>query len=343
MLPVIRCAVLVLLLLVHALLFSQDNLPVASGNQFSPAPTTAAPEKLRTALDQTPNDGIRQLPLGADPENRLGWPLIKHLAADQQTFWSSPKDLGRRGAPSFAGFAALTGLLIAGDSWLSQQVPNKPTQLQRSNRLSKYSTYSLLGAAGGSFLWGNLRRNEHLSETGLLAGEALANSTAETFMVRAIAGRGRPFSRDTGKFFSSGNSFPSEHASAAWSVASVLAHEYPGPLTKFLAYGLASAVTVTRVTGNSISLPMLSWAARWAGISDGKSTALITTQNSAAGPGDRCFSNARKARVIRPTWDLLTFPSIAGFIRLSSAWQRSAAWRPDISACVPGPARSARG
>jgi len=35
----------------------------------------------------------------------------------------------------------------------------------------------------------------------------------------------------------------------AWSIASVVAHEYPGPLTKLLAYGLASTVTLSRVTG----------------------------------------------------------------------------------------------
>jgi hypothetical protein len=35
----------------------------------------------------------------------------------------------------------------------------------------------------------------------------------------------------------------------AWSIAGIFAHEYPGPLTQLAAYGLASAVTVTRVTG----------------------------------------------------------------------------------------------
>ncbi len=35
----------------------------------------------------------------------------------------------------------------------------------------------------------------------------------------------------------------------AWSAATVLAHEYPGPLTKFLAYGLATGISVARVTG----------------------------------------------------------------------------------------------
>src|SRR5206468_8999003 len=53
-----------------------------------------------------------------------------------------------------------------------------------------------------------------------------------------------------GAFFRGGNSFPSEHSILAWSAAGVFAHEYPGPLTKLFAYGLASAVTLTRVTSN---------------------------------------------------------------------------------------------
>src|SRR5262249_35249772 len=51
-----------------------------------------------------------------------------------------------------------------------------------------------------------------------------------------------------GHFFVGGTSFPSEHAAVAWSIASVAAHEYPGPLMKVLAYGLAGTITITRVT-----------------------------------------------------------------------------------------------
>ena len=42
---------------------------------------------------------------------------------------------------------------------------------------------------------------------------------------------------------------PSEHAAAAWSIASVIAHEYPGPMTSIFVYGLASAMSMARVTG----------------------------------------------------------------------------------------------
>jgi hypothetical protein len=48
-------------------------------------------------------------------------------------------------------------------------------------------------------------------------------------------------------FFKSGNSFPSDHAAAAWSAATVIAHEYPGFITKTLAYGLATAVSASAV------------------------------------------------------------------------------------------------
>ena len=43
--------------------------------------------------------------------------------------------------------------------------------------------------------------------------------------------------------------FHSEHAAAAWSVAGVIAHEYPGVLPRIAAYGLASLVSYSRIRG----------------------------------------------------------------------------------------------
>jgi membrane-associated phospholipid phosphatase len=189
---------------------------------------------------------------GADPENKLGWPLIKHLASDQSAFWTSPKELRKRSAAfSFAPFAVVTSALVASDSWLARQVPKRPDQLSRSNDFSRWTTYSLAGAAGASYLWGDLAGNDHLSETGFLAGEAMVDSTAVAFALKGISQRERPLEGNGhGAFFRGGNSFPSEHSMLAWSAAGVFAHQYPGPLTKVFAYGLASAVTLTRVTSN---------------------------------------------------------------------------------------------
>lgn len=187
---------------------------------------------------------------GEDPQNQLFKPFFRHLAGDQKNFWTAPVRMKSDDGKLFAPFAAFTGALIAGDSWISRQVPDAPSQLKRSQNFSNYAAYSLVGAAGSAYLWGHLSHNDHLGETGFLAGEAALNSTAVAYLLKTVTQRPRPLeSGGMGTFFQGGSSFPSEHAAIAWSVASVVAHEYPGPLTQLAAYGLASTVTMTRVTG----------------------------------------------------------------------------------------------
>jgi hypothetical protein len=199
-------------------------------------------------LSQEDNPGF--LPPGADPENRLLRPFVKHMAGDQVQFWTGIKDLKKPDAlKTFVPFAAFTSLLISTDSWVSNQVPDKPNQLSRSKSISDYALFSFMGAAGGSFALGHITHNDRLSETGLLAGEAALNSTLVAYAFKEATQRQRPFQGNGhGDFFQGGTSFPAEHAAIAWSVASVVAHQYPGTLTQIAAYGLASAVTVTRVT-----------------------------------------------------------------------------------------------
>ncbi|HEX6806207.1 MAG TPA: capsule assembly Wzi family protein [Terriglobales bacterium] len=183
-----------------------------------------------------------------DPEGPLPSPLLKHVASDQRDFWMAPRHFRRRDLQWAAPFLGTTAGFIAGDSWISKQVP--PGKVHASNTFSDYATYSLVGAGSAAFLLGRFDGNDHLSEAGLLSGEAALNSSAITFLLKSITQRQRPSQANgSGTFFQQGGSFPSEHAAIAWSVASVLAHEYPGPLTKVLAYSLATGVSATRVTG----------------------------------------------------------------------------------------------
>jgi hypothetical protein len=188
---------------------------------------------------------------GSDPENRLVTPFLKHIVADQKQFFASTRELKKPDAlKTFLPFAGFTGLLIASDSWMARQVPDKPNQLKRSQDISNYAVFSLIGLAGGAYGWGQFTHNDRLSETGFLSGEAALNSTIVAYGFKEIAGRERPYQgQGNGAFFQGGSSFPSEHSAIAWSVASVVAHEYPGILTKIAAYGLASTVSLTRVTG----------------------------------------------------------------------------------------------
>jgi Capsule assembly protein Wzi/PAP2 superfamily len=202
----------------------------------------------RTTASSTPEKSFELLP-GEDPHNQLVSPFLGHLAGDQKQFWTSPARLRKKDLRWIVPFGGMTAAFIAGDSWLSKQVPGKPDQLDRSLKISDYSTYALIGAGGGAFLLGHMTHNDHLSETGLLAGEAAINSTAITYLLKTATQRPRPLQDNgNGTFFQGGASLASEHSAIAWSIASVVAHEYPGPLTKLMAYGLATAVTMTRVT-----------------------------------------------------------------------------------------------
>jgi len=191
------------------------------------------------------------LPPGTDPENKFVMPFLKHMAIDQEKFWTSPKEFKNSNAlKTFLAFGGFTSLLGAGDNWFARQVPDSPSQLKRSKNISKYAAFSLIGSAGSAYLLGHLTHNEHLRETGFLSGEAALNSMLVASVFQELMRRERPYQgNENGSFFTGGSSFPSEHAAVAWSAASVMAHEYPGTLTQIAAYGLASAVTLTRVTG----------------------------------------------------------------------------------------------
>jgi hypothetical protein len=203
----------------------------------------AAPSTHRTEDQASPY----QLLPGEDPQNRLLSPFVKHIVSDQKEFWTEPARFQVKDLKWAAPFAGITAAFVASDSWWSKQVP--ASHVCTSKTISDYGAYSFIGISGASFLVGQMTHNDHLSESGLLTGEAAVNATAVAYAFKEITQRQRPLEGNrNGDFFKGGASFPSEHSAIAWSVASVWAHEYPGWLSQAGAYGLASAVTLTRVT-----------------------------------------------------------------------------------------------
>jgi hypothetical protein len=188
-----------------------------------------------------------ELQPGEDPENRLVSPFVKHIVGDQKQFWTSPARFRTKDLKWILPAAGITAAFIASDSWWSRQV--NPSHVQTSLHISDYGTYSLIGLGGASFLLGSMTHDSHLQETGLLSGEAAINATGVTYLFKEITQRQRPLQGNgNGDFFTGGSSFFSEHSAIAWSIASVWAHEYPGWLSQLGAYGLASTITITRVT-----------------------------------------------------------------------------------------------
>lgn len=173
-----------------------------------------------------------------------------NIVSDQKAFWTSPLRIRLNDAPSLFPFFAATAVTIASDNSIEQRLPDSPTLIQHSRSFSNYGTASLIAAGGGLYLLGKKTNDDHAQETGFLAGEAAADSFLDAQAIALAAGRMRPLAGNgRGAFWQGGSSFPSEHAAVAWSVASIIAHEYPGPLTQLLAYGAASGISVVRVIG----------------------------------------------------------------------------------------------
>jgi len=222
-----------------------------SNNTAGPAsntgPQTAAAPAQHLHLDSEKDTDSGWLEPGRDPENRLLSPFLKHIVGDQKQFWTAPARFKVQDLRWITPFVGVTAAFIASDSWWSRQVP--ASFVGTSKTVSDYGLYSFLGLAGSSFLLGQINRDDHLSEAGLLGGEAAIDAAGVTYALTAITQRERPFQGNgNGNFFTGGSSFPSEHSAIAWSIASVWAHEYPGWLSQVAAYGLASTISVTRVT-----------------------------------------------------------------------------------------------
>lgn len=168
---------------------------------------------------------------------------------DQEQMWTSPAGIRLGDANWILPVAGLSSTLFATDTSFSHSLSNSPTTIRHYKTISTAGVGALAGAAGGMWLMSYASHNQHWRETGFLAGESALNSLALVEALKYSLRRQRPFQGDgSGPFFQSGStSFPSEHAAAAWSIAGVIAHEYPGTLTKVAAYGLASLVSFSRV------------------------------------------------------------------------------------------------
>jgi membrane-associated phospholipid phosphatase len=205
-----------------------------------------------SAVASVPARGVETSSLQTDrfTETTLGVPLLKNIALDQKSIWTSPFHLRWADGSWLFPLAAVTGGFLATDRAVPPALSADPVKLNRSVKISNYGLYSLIGAGGGLYLWGTLSHNDHQRETGILAGEAAIDSLAVSTSLSYAFGRSRPNQdRGLGNFFQHGSSFPSDHSAIAWSIASVIAHEYPGPLTKFAVYGIATAISATRVSG----------------------------------------------------------------------------------------------
>jgi Capsule assembly protein Wzi/PAP2 superfamily len=173
--------------------------------------------------------------------------LPKNLFLDQKNFFKAPFHMKEKQLEWVVPAILIGGGLIASDKTLENHVPTNPATVSHADTASNAGVGVLAGAGAGLFLLGHLQKNDQKRETGILAGEAAIGAFLDTEVFKYATGRERPFGGTSpGRFFVGGDSFPSAHASVSWAIASVIAHEYPGPLTQLLAYGVAGGVSASR-------------------------------------------------------------------------------------------------
>ncbi len=176
--------------------------------------------------------------------------LPKDLLVDQKAFWTLPFHLRAQDLTFIVPATFGSALLVGSDTAIEAHLPTSPNTVKMAANASTAGMAALVGTGGGLFLVGQMTHDEHKRETGLLMGEAAIDAYAASTAIQYITQRERPFTGNgRGQFFDGGNSFPSNTAAVSWAAAAVLSHEYPGTLTKLMAYGVAAGVSAGRVIG----------------------------------------------------------------------------------------------
>ncbi|HXX22349.1 MAG TPA: capsule assembly Wzi family protein [Terriglobia bacterium] len=184
-----------------------------------------------------------------DADNAKQW--IKRFAGDERDLWTSPDRIRSNDANWLLMLGGAAASLMVADHSIMQHTTLSAVNTRRSVDFSNVGVGALVGVGGALYLWGKKTGDDHEQETGSLSGESALNALAASMVLQSILGRERPGADGAqGRLFRGGTSFPSDHSVVAWSIASMIAHQYPGPLTKLFAYGLAGVVSVARVTGN---------------------------------------------------------------------------------------------
>jgi hypothetical protein len=196
--------------------------------------------------------------------------LIARLWRDFDVQMKTPVNFARAHLVRLSLVIAGVGALVATDrNTLPVLVPKDELQekglIKVGKSFSKYGeTVYVMPIILGFGVYGWVADSPREKETFLMVTEALVTSATWTNLMKVGFGRERPSQREApesdwvgpfGIFSNEANmrgkqftSFPSGHSSAIWSIATVLAHQYPKYyIVPILSYSIATAVAYSRM------------------------------------------------------------------------------------------------
>jgi hypothetical protein len=241
--------------------------------------TTLWGQQQTAALD-LPDSPAPHLDAAADPApdsgtmapNRHGYPtdreeswkaLPRDFAHDQRMVWAVFPDQtahGHHWIPVLVTVGTTAGLLYA-DPHVMNYFRSHEKNLSDLNTTfsSGISASEIAAVPVGLLLAGYARHDPYETSTALLCADAYGASAIPPLVIKAIARRQRPsevpaLTPFQDEFFKDswykGSSFPSGHSAAAFSIAAVVAHRYSNhKWVPVLAYGMASVISLSRITG----------------------------------------------------------------------------------------------
>jgi membrane-associated phospholipid phosphatase len=183
--------------------------------------------------------------------------FFRNVLHDQVEIWTAPFHMSSADAKFVAPIGVATAALIATDRRTADELGENggsESRLRISRQVSRLGeVYTTGGIAAAFYLTGLAKHDYRARETGILSAEALLDAGIVSTVLKEVTQRPRPLVPDPkDDFFDGGNSFPSGHATSAWAVATVVANEYHDhKAIQIAAYGLASAVSLSRYTGRN--------------------------------------------------------------------------------------------
>ena len=238
--------------------------------ELAVGPAAAAP-MLPVAAESSSTHHRAQLPdapvaRAAQDDLDVSWKTLpKRIARDQKDIWLFPLQLakGRYWIPTLAVVGGTAGLIVADPHAMPYFRTHAGNWDDFNDAFDGPITTAEVAIVPVTLLLvGGARHDPYATKTGLLAGEAYADSAIVDLAMKAITQRQRPSDVAAGApfndtFFNRGNSFfgssfPSGHAVGAFSVATIVARRYGHHRwVPFVAYGAATAISLSRVTNRA--------------------------------------------------------------------------------------------
>ena len=197
-------------------------------------------------------------------ERPINWrSIVPDVARDQRAIWTFPATLARgEHLKPALGITLALGGFVALDPHDTPYFHNTSAFSGFNRRLSGTNAALAIAVVPVSmYALGYVRKNSYTTHSALLAGEALVDTGILAWVVKNAAGRIRPSAIPAGGSYSdtwfktyqpplrADTSFPSEHAIAAFSVATILARRYPDHRwVPWAAYGAAAVIGLSRIT-----------------------------------------------------------------------------------------------